>query len=330
MYVAVLTKEVLRGEQKILEINVQSQLHDIMRHLQSSNSSPLSAAASEDKQEPRGEADDTQELSSWARRELFFSEEQATRFAQKFPWALGPKRGESAAAEFRGGRKSQRGCAGADIVFVHPGDTNSEAKIQSVESEALNSVGAVAAVPEPEHEEIHVQRIPPNSSFRRKAKADFEDIDVDHSGTLSRVEVREALGAYGLTPARIDQLFDDADINHDNELSVEEFTAGLMPLLLQAKETHSEKAAVHEAAQALILRSMEREKKQAQQKASTSRFALHSGDQHGTHRRGSVPQDQCSELDKLKQKLDHLQVCRSVCCESFILLFRSAFAPAYS
>ena len=309
MYVAVLTKKVLRGEQKILEINVQSQLHDIMRHLQSSNSSPLSAAASEDKQEPRGEADDTQELSSWA---------------------LGPKREEAAAAQFRGGRKSQRGCAGADIVFVHPGDTNSEAKIQSVESEALNSVGAVAAVPEPEHEEIHVQRIPPNSSFRRKAKADFEDIDVDHSGTLSRVEVREALGAYGLTPARIDQLFDDADINHDNELSVEEFTAGLMPLLLQAKETHSEKAAVHEAAQALILRSMEREKKEAQQKASSSRFALHSGVQHGTHHRGSVPQDQCSELDKLKQKLDHLQVCRSVCCESFILLFRSAFAPAYS
>ena len=180
----------------------------------------MSAAESEDKQEPRGEADDTQELSSWARRELFFSEEQATRFAQKFPWALGPKRGEAAAAEFRGGRKSGRACAGADIVFVHQGDTNSEAKIQSVESEALNSVGAVAAVPEPEHEEIHVQRIPPNSSFRRQAKAEFEDIDVDHSGTLSRVEVREALGAYGLTPARIDQLFDDADINHDNELSV--------------------------------------------------------------------------------------------------------------
>ena len=322
----------LRGEQKILEINVQSLLHDIMRLLQSNNSSPLSGAASEEKQEPRGEADDTQELSSWARRELFFSEEQATRFAQKFPWALGPKRAEVAATEFRGGRKSQRasGSAGTDIVFVHPGNTNSEAKILSAESEALNSAGAVATAPEPEDEEIHVQRIPPNSSFRRKAAAEFEDIDVDHSGTLSRVEVREALGAYGLTPARIDQLFDDADINHDNELSVEEFTAGLMPLLLQAKETHSEKAAVHEAAQALILRSMAREKKQAQQKVAASRFALHSGDHHGTHRRGSVPQDQCSELDKLKQKLDHLQVCRSVCCESFIMLFRSAFAGAYS
>ena len=64
--------------------HVQSQLHDIMRHLQSSNSSPLGAAASEDKQEPRGEADDTQELSSWARRELFFSEEQATVLPKSF------------------------------------------------------------------------------------------------------------------------------------------------------------------------------------------------------------------------------------------------------
>ncbi|MFD5328502.1 EF-hand domain-containing protein [Streptomyces sp. NPDC127092] len=72
-----------------------------------------------------------------------------------------------------------------------------------------------------------------------KARILFDALDLDHDGTLTRVEVIEALRAKGPTlvaqgviPAwgvgdadAASALFDEADANGDQVLSLEEFTA---------------------------------------------------------------------------------------------------------
>jgi hypothetical protein len=67
------------------------------------------------------------------------------------------------------------------------------------------------------------------------AKLLFNAIDLDESGTLSRVEIHMALKRYGFSEHKIDELFNVADANHDNVLSISEFTKGMVPILMQAE-----------------------------------------------------------------------------------------------
>ena len=63
----------------------------------------------------------------------------------------------------------------------------------------------------------------------------FKAIDVDGSGTLSRVEIQLALKRYGFSEGKINDLFNAADANHDNVLSVQEFAKGMVPILMQVE-----------------------------------------------------------------------------------------------
>lgn len=56
----------------------------------------------------------------------------------------------------------------------------------------------------------------------------FESIDRDHSGALDKAELRAAFSRAGLTisNAKLDQFFDEVDVNHDGEISFEEWRYG--------------------------------------------------------------------------------------------------------
>ena len=53
----------------------------------------------------------------------------------------------------------------------------------------------------------------------------FESIDRDHSGALDKTELRTAFSRAGLTisNAKLDQFFDEVDVNHDGVISFEEW-----------------------------------------------------------------------------------------------------------
>ena len=63
----------------------------------------------------------------------------------------------------------------------------------------------------------------------------FNAMDIDGSGTLSRVEIHLALKRYGFSEAKINALFDVADANQDNVLSRAEFAGGMAPILMAAQ-----------------------------------------------------------------------------------------------
>jgi solute carrier family 25 phosphate transporter 23/24/25/41 len=53
----------------------------------------------------------------------------------------------------------------------------------------------------------------------------FESIDKDNNGALDKGELRAAFSRAGLTisNAKLDQFFDEVDVNHDGEISFEEW-----------------------------------------------------------------------------------------------------------
>lgn len=53
----------------------------------------------------------------------------------------------------------------------------------------------------------------------------FESIDRDHSGGLDKSELRAAFRRAGLSisSAKLDQFFDEVDVNHDGQISFEEW-----------------------------------------------------------------------------------------------------------
>ena len=132
-----------------------------------------------------------------------------------------------------------------------------------------------------------------------KAASIFDELDLDASDTLSRPEVHTALRKYGFSQASIDEIFDAADINHDNSLSLEEFTASLLPTILEAKEVAARKAAVKAEAEEWIRLSMQRQKQRRIQREK---------EREGHHSHEVEHDDEgASEMEKLHLKHEHLQ-----------------------
>ena len=134
-----------------------------------------------------------------------------------------------------------------------------------------------------------------------KAASIFDELDLDASDTLSRPEVHTALRKYGFSQASIDEIFDAADINHDNSLSLEEFTASLLPTILEAKEVAARKAAVKAEAEEWIRLSMQRQKQSQIQREKEK-------EKEGHHSHEVEHDDEgASGMDKLHLKFEHLQ-----------------------
>jgi len=91
-----------------------------------------------------------------------------------------------------------------------------------------------------EHERQDEEEDEDEPDHARWATMLFNTIDIDQSGTLSRTEIHLALKRYGFSDAKIDLLFNAADANSDNVLSVDEFNQGMVPILLAAEGIKAE------------------------------------------------------------------------------------------
>eukprot|EP00960_Hanusia_phi_P001139 30827-Hanusia_phi.AAC.1 len=68
----------------------------------------------------------------------------------------------------------------------------------------------------------------------------FKVMDTDGNGYLSWREISLALSTFGFSTSKIERVFEAADINQDGQISIAEFSEGIVPILVETEQIKNE------------------------------------------------------------------------------------------